>query len=1199
MVLIIVAVAWLCCANAYGGISPTHETAPTYENVLVVYNAAYTVDEDQDGTLDSFQVADYFARQRSIPPSNVLAITCSADEVITRGEYEQNIRSPIEAYLTGSGLKNSIRYIVLVKGVPLKIADTGGSSYLTARHSSVDQALCLLYQSYDVTGRYINPYYDCDPAYTMEHRFKGFHYDKLSLYSFSVMWDDINSQAVMYGGYFGDEVHFSNEAHALIPAANGYQWSDIARQGAQAPGMSDHSAVYDPVNERMIVFGGSDVSERKNDTWVLDLSSPEASWRLLQPSGTPPTARYGHQAVYDAANHRMIVFGGNPYETGYHYSNQVFALDLELDSERWYELIPAGTPPPQDLDDYSVIYDPNNERMILYGGHDIFSSELGELKALDLTPGAEAWETLTPSGDVPMTHVEHWAVYDPSRNRMVVFGGRYKTSTGYQDDAVEVWGLSLDTHDGIWQQLSDGSSAPEIDSLQAMVLDSVNDVLLSLIYNDESFTLDLYTYDLKAAGARWIKAAQTGRRPSGIVLNYLVTRLDGYTVADIKGMIDRAGDPAKSGNRYFIFDSKPNSYDSMKMAQLNLAALDPGINVVLDQTTGWITQNPAGPVMAYIGHGVHSGLPDGYIQSQLDFQYANGALFSTYESFNGWGFVSPDQSAHGQVAEFIKMGGTGGIGNVYEPYVSAIPDEDIMLPAYIIGYPLADAVYQSLRYIDWQTVVVGDPLCMIAPDYDGDMIPDAYDNDDDNDGLPDDWEINHDLDPYDDGSYDRQNGFFGDPDSDVAFNYEEFVIGTDPHIADSDADMLADGIELSQTMTHPLDPDTDGDNLSDGWEFFYGFDPLVPNTNQMDDPDLDGLANLYESQNNTSPFIVDSDQDGLLDGDEVNPPDGSFASDPSKPDTDDDGLTDFAERTIGTNPYASDSDGDMLPDQWEVQWGFDPLNFNNSAADDADNDNLSDLEESRHSTNPNLADSDNDGINDAIEIDNGTNPINADSDGDGLSDGVEVSTMTDPLDKDSDGDWMNDGWEVEWGFDPTDNSGIQYQDPDGDWLSNGNESFYGTNPYSDDTDGDGLNDFEEIILIGSSPVLADTDGDQLDDWQEIRVHGTAFDNKDSDDDGQSDYDEIYVTETDPLDKLSKFTITAAFSGATGDTTVVGISWQTLPGRTYRLFYSDDCGENWIPCSGPLDWNGGQRLVEVETASAQIGNRWFRVSISLE
>ena len=196
-------------------------------------------------------------------------------------------------------------------------------------------------------------------------------------------------------------------------------------------------------------------------------------------------------------------------------------------------------------------------------------------------------------------------------------------------------------------------------------------------------------------------------------ISYLVSRLDAFTIDDVISMIDRGVNPDTTGTAWYILDDQPGlTYDKMFEAKRILDEL--GQNAVYDNTTGKITQNDQGDVMGYCGHGIHASAGYPFILNDLNIQLANGALFNTYESYNGYSFQPEGRASnHNLVSDFIAIGGTGGIGHVYEPYSSAIPHENILFARYASGFTLIEAAYMSMFYISWTNVVVGDPLCRI------------------------------------------------------------------------------------------------------------------------------------------------------------------------------------------------------------------------------------------------------------------------------------------------------------------------------------------------------------------------------------------------------------------------------------------------------------------------------------------------------
>jgi len=88
------------------------------------------------------------------------------------------------------------------------------------------------------------------------------------------------------------------------------------------------------------------------------------------------------------------------------------------------------------------------------------------------------------------------------------------------------------------------------------------------------------------------------------------------------------------------------------------------------------------------------------------------------------------------------------------------------------------------------------------------------------------------------------------------------------------------------------------------------------------DSDGDGLTDKQERRLGTDPYSIDSDKDGIIDGEELM----GWKTDPLQPDSDGDGLSDYNEvKVYHTDPLKSDTDADGYSDGEEVNGGFNPL----------------------------------------------------------------------------------------------------------------------------------------------------------------------------------------------------------------------------------------------------------------------------------
>ena len=208
------------------------------------------------------------------------------------------------------------------------------------------------------------------------------------------------------------------------------------------------------------------------------------------------------------------------------------------------------------------------------------------------------------------------------------------------------------------------------------------------------------------------------------------------------------------------------------------------------------------------------------------------------------------------------------------------------------------------------------------------------------------------------------------------------------------------------------------------------------------DADGDGLDAQDEVAEGTDPTDADSDEDGIVDGDEVD----VYGTDPLSDDTDGDGVLDGTELGLTEADLGADTDsgsGSFVPDA-------DPST----------------------TTDPTLADTDGGGVDDGLE----------DLDGDGEVDADETDP-TDPADDsdwgDSDGDGILDGEEDARSGTDTDGDGTA----DADDLDSDADGLLDADEGTDDGDGDGIGNWRD----------EDSDGDGYGDTEEDTSGSDPYD----------------------------------------------------------------------------------------------------------
>ncbi len=206
---------------------------------------------------------------------------------------------------------------------------------------------------------------------------------------------------------------------------------------------------------------------------------------------------------------------------------------------------------------------------------------------------------------------------------------------------------------------------------------------------------------------------------------YLVTRLDGFTVRDVLGLIDRGSTPSRDGR--FIFDEKLALTDAgnvwLRQAAERLKAL--GLSddrVLLDESPAVVTGQV--DVLGYYSWGSND---PAIRQRHFGLKFKPGAIGGMFVSTDGRTFREPPAnwtlanwndtttwfagSPQSLAGDLIREGITGVSGHVAEPLLGNTIRPHILFPAYVAGYSLAEAFYLAMPSVSWMTVVVGDPLC--------------------------------------------------------------------------------------------------------------------------------------------------------------------------------------------------------------------------------------------------------------------------------------------------------------------------------------------------------------------------------------------------------------------------------------------------------------------------------------------------------
>jgi hypothetical protein len=214
------------------------------------------------------------------------------------------------------------------------------------------------------------------------------------------------------------------------------------------------SVFYDEDLGAVLLFGGNQIASsqgvslggpRLQEVWSYDAAANQWSERRvtgdLPGSGAAMTAM-----VYDSTRHEYLLFSGWWGADSVPADTWVY----DADGGRWKTIGHLDGPANRSFD-YSVVYVPTIDRVLLFGGTSLGDPADGPTSDVwSYDPGTHTWARLNPSGESPVGRQSAVMAYDPVGDRILVCGGVH-VNDGTTSLLTDIW--SYDVNLNVWTDL--------------------------------------------------------------------------------------------------------------------------------------------------------------------------------------------------------------------------------------------------------------------------------------------------------------------------------------------------------------------------------------------------------------------------------------------------------------------------------------------------------------------------------------------------------------------------------------------------------------------------------------------------------------------------------------------------------------------------------------------------------------------------
>jgi hypothetical protein len=248
-------------------------------------------------------------------------------------------------------------------------------------------------------------------------------------------------------------------------------------------------------------------------------ATESATWtRIDAPPAPSPTPRYLHSAVFDETRQVLVMFGGL---TGVYLNPYMEALqdlwEWNPATSTWTNRTPSGSKPIA-RSGAGMVFDPVRNKFVIFGGRSTTNYDLSDTWEWD--PSTGAFADRSGSGVAPVGRSQHSMVFEKSTGRVLLFGGGL-VGTDYDGTGVslafaDTW--EWDPAAGAWSQLAP-PTAPSARYDSVIVWDSKRSraVLFGGMQKDQADVdgtpmQDTWEWDPEKRG--WTERQTTGAEPS-------------------------------------------------------------------------------------------------------------------------------------------------------------------------------------------------------------------------------------------------------------------------------------------------------------------------------------------------------------------------------------------------------------------------------------------------------------------------------------------------------------------------------------------------------------------------------------------------------------------------------------------------------------------------------------------------------------